>query len=260
MYDLPELRERTDAWWQGLRRHLKAAGFDAPEAVSREGTQYDHWRRETLLLSQTCGYPLTHEFAGRLTLLATPVYTAEGCRGSDYVSHVVVRADAGIRTLADLRGKVAAYNGRDSMSGYLALRAVFAPLATGGTFFGRTVESGAHLASMALVQAGDADVAAIDAVTLALARRYRPAAFEGLKVIAASPAVPGLPYVTGTARSPAEVVRLKRALAEAVADPALASVREALLIGGLDFTTLDDYRRILDLEGRCDAAGYTALA
>jgi hypothetical protein len=30
MYDWPEVREATDAWWAGLARHLRGAGFEAP--------------------------------------------------------------------------------------------------------------------------------------------------------------------------------------------------------------------------------------
>ena len=54
-----------------------------------------------------------------------------------------------------------------------ALRAVIAPLAEGGRFFAEIIETGGHAASLDLVAAGGADVAAIDAVSLALFALYR---------------------------------------------------------------------------------------
>jgi hypothetical protein len=35
MYDWPEVREATDAWWAGLARHLRDAGFEAPDRLTR---------------------------------------------------------------------------------------------------------------------------------------------------------------------------------------------------------------------------------
>jgi hypothetical protein len=35
MYDWPQLRSSTDAWWAGLARHLRAAGIDAPDRLTR---------------------------------------------------------------------------------------------------------------------------------------------------------------------------------------------------------------------------------
>ncbi|MFO1033391.1 MAG: PhnD/SsuA/transferrin family substrate-binding protein [Hyphomicrobiales bacterium] len=216
MYDLPELRAATDALWQAVARQLgvvlpltRAADFMAP------------WRDDQLLFSQTCGYPFTHEFAGRLTYVATPCYDADGCDGPRYRSLIFAREKV---PLIALRGAVAAVNTPESMSGMLALRLVFeervAPL------FRERVMTGSHVASLAAVKAGTADVCACDCVTAALLRRHRPEALEGLVEIARSPLVPGLPFVT-RAGDPA---RLRAAVTAALADPDLTSTREALLL------------------------------
>jgi ABC-type phosphate/phosphonate transport system substrate-binding protein len=259
MYDLPEFRAATDAWAAGLARHLRAAGFAAPDKLARTGDPHGDWRDPSLLLSQTCGYPFTHEFAGRLRLLATPVYAADGCVEADYSSVVIARAGGPVRSPGDARGRKAVYNTPDSMSGHLALRAVIAPLAAGRPFFASVTGSGAHVRSMEMVANEAADVAAIDAVTFGLMKKRQPEAVARLAVIARGPFVPALPYVTAMSRPPAEVTRLKRALAEAAADPALAEARAALLIERFAFPDPDDYRRILDVEARADALGYTAL-
>jgi ABC-type phosphate/phosphonate transport system substrate-binding protein len=260
MYDWPEVRRATDAWWAGLARHLRAEGFDAPDRLTRGREPGTQWRRPDLLLSQTCGYPLTHEFKERLEVLATPVYEVEGCSGPFYSSVIVVHADSAVSRPEDLKDATAAYNAADSLSGHLALKCVFAPLSTGGRFFGRTLVSGGHLNSMKLVHERNADVAAIDCVSFALARRTRPELTASLVVIAHGPAAPALPYVTAAGRPADEMARLKRALAAAAADPALAGTRETLFIAGLEFLTPHAYQRVLDLEAGCDALGYGRLA
>jgi hypothetical protein len=72
MYDLPEVSAATDAWWRGVASALRRAGLDAvPEVLTRD-PDVDVWHSQNLLLSQTCGYPLTHELASVVELVATP--------------------------------------------------------------------------------------------------------------------------------------------------------------------------------------------
>ena len=95
MYAWPELRQATDAWWAALATAFRQEGIaGVPDLLSRDSTIEDLWGSPELLFSQTCGYPLTHDWAGRLQLLATPHYMAEGCDEADYSSIVLVRADA----------------------------------------------------------------------------------------------------------------------------------------------------------------------
>jgi ABC-type phosphate/phosphonate transport system substrate-binding protein len=145
------------------------------------------------------------------------------------------------------------------MSGHLALRCLVAPKARAGRFFAGATETGSHLSSMELVAKRDADVAAIDCVTFALAGRLRPALAAQLRILTWGPFAPALPFVTRTGWSPPELTRLRRALIDAVADPDLAKPRAALLIGGVEFLDEDTYGRILSLEAEADSHGYTGL-
>lgn len=243
MYDWPEVRDATDAWAQGVMRHLGEVKLD------RNPDYFAGWRRADLIFSQTCGYPFTHEFRGKLSYAATPHYAVAGCEGANYCSFVFAREP---RPLADFNCSRAAVNNPDSMSGMLALKLVFAPLARDGRFFSDTIETGGHIQSMIAVRDGKADICAIDSVCVALARRYRPDYLEGLVEIARSPKVPGLPYVTAQHRDPAE---LRAALASAFADPALASVRDALFLTQHSILAADAYDRILALEHQMEQAG-----
>src|SRR4029077_15357307 len=100
------------------------------------------WLSDELLFSQTCGYPLTHALKGRVQLLATPCYSADGCEGASYCSFVIVPADSPATTLADLQGKRVAFNTPDSQSGMNALRALIAPIAGGGRVLAQANEGG----------------------------------------------------------------------------------------------------------------------
>lgn len=259
MYDLPELRTATDRWWAGLAAALRRAGFAAPAVLTRSPDVPGLWRHPGLLLSQSCGYPITHQFAAILQVVATPVYAAAGCEGTDYRSVLVVHTDSRARRLADLRGGICAVNARDSHSGYNGLRAAVAPLAAGRPFFRHVVVSGAHSRSLALVAAGQADLCAVDCVTHALLSRHRPAALASTRVLGYTARAPGLPFVTRRALGPEEVAGLRRALFSALADPALADARAALLLAGAEVLPEGRYRRILAMERAARRAGYPEL-
>ena len=58
------------ALWQGLRAHLVRAGIaGVPQALDWPNDHPAHWQDPQLLLSQSCGYPLTHALAGTVQLL-----------------------------------------------------------------------------------------------------------------------------------------------------------------------------------------------
>lgn len=236
MYDWPEMRGATDGLWAAIARRL---GTD--ESLLRDGNHVAHWRRADLLFSQTCGYPFTHEFRGKLKLVATPHYAVDGCVGPNYQSIVFARRAA---PLGNFRGTIAAVNNPDSMSGMLALQLVFGPLAKGGHFFTGAIATGGHVASLIAVRDGKADVCAADAVCVALARRHRPDCLESLVEIARSPLVPSLPYVTISG----DVTRLRGALAAVFADPAMQEIRDQLFLTGYSLLDPRAYDLITDLE------------
>jgi len=247
MYDWPEVREATDAWWRGLSRHLGVAAN-----IDRNPDHFAAWRRNDLAFSQACGYPFTHEFKDLLKYVATPPYAVPGCLGADYCSFIFARVS---QPLDAFRGGIAAVNNPDSMSGMLALKLVFAPFATGGRFFARALASGGHVRSMIAVRDGLADVCAIDAVCVAMARRYRPDYLEGLIEIARSPSVPGLPYVTRNGN----IEAMRQGLVAAFADSELQEYREQLFLSGHSVLRPNAYERITDLEREMQEAGGLAL-
>ncbi|TXH38564.1 MAG: phosphate ABC transporter substrate-binding protein [Rhodospirillaceae bacterium] len=260
MYALPEVSRATLDWWIGLCRHFRQAGIDdLPLTMVEPGDLYEHWRQPSLLFTQTCGYPLTHNLAGQVQLVATPCYRAPGCEGSTYRSFVVVRDDDAIEDLEDLKGKRVAFNSRDSQSGYNCLRHLIAPLAQAGRFFEMAVETGGHRRSLAAVRQGKADVASIDCVSYALIAAVAPGEVAGIRVLCESALAPNLPYITDAATSAQKLARLQDGLRAAVADPQLAATRETLLIKDVTVLHRDVYDVILSMERAAIDAGYRDL-
>lgn len=260
MYDLLEVREWTDRFWTAIAAELREGGIrEVPETLERLPDHHDAWQPSGLLFSQSCGYPVATALRGVLRVVATPHYAAPGCDGHRYSSAIVVRASSRAADLGGLRGAACAYNARDSQSGYNALRAAVAPLAGGGRFFARTIETGAHAASVEAVRDGRADVCAVDCVTWALLARYRPSALTGLRVLAFTERMPGLPFVTAGDCSDASLDAIRRGLGRAFARPGLAETRESLLICGLSVQAVDAYEPLREMERAAAASGYPDL-
>ena len=260
MYPAPA--DQVSAFWAGLRGHLRRLGVaGVPDRLTVPKDVTAHWTDLDLLLSQTCGYPLTHELAGRVRLIGTLCYDAEGCEGPFYTSLLVVRAGESAESLADMRGRRAAYNQHGSQSGWNALRALAAPHARDGRFFGSTLESGEHRRSLLLVRTGAADIAAVDCVTYALLARHEPEAVRGLRIMGRTASgVPGLPLVTSVHAPAGDIEALRRAFTAACQDESLAESREALLISGFEALPLDAYAVCPRMEEEARSLGYPELA
>lgn len=245
----------AESFWRVLRGKLLQLGLPlAPEQLVWPHDLAQHCLQDNLLLSQTCGYPLVSSLP-QVQLIGTYHYRVEGCEGANYSSWLVVRDDDPGERLADFRGRTAAYNSTDSQSGHNSLRALIAPLAQNGRFFGAAVASGAHYQSLRLIQNRQADIAAIDCVSLELLKRARPQALVGLKIIGRTASVPGLPLIT-SAQTPPEQLEILRAGAKAMLGEA---VSDNLLIGDFSLVPRSAYQIITELEQQAAAHGVKAL-
>lgn len=258
------LTEDLAATWQALldefgERLRVRGGCNRLTIVSGVESDLDaFWRRPDLILSQTCGYPLTHGLAEHVHIIGAPVFDAPGCEGPHYRSAIVVRSDDRALPLESYRGRVAAYNDDASHSGMNALRHAIAPLARGGRFFSAVVKTGSHLNALHAIKEGRADIAAIDCVTLAFARDHLPEVTHDLHVLAYTRSAPGLPFIASRSLEPETLGLLAPTLADIVASrPALLA---RLRLRGLATISSDAYRAILDMEDGALRAGYPKLA
>lgn len=188
MYDWPETRRETDAFFHEFVTRMGLEGQINLMRPSDESNIATLWRAPNLLLGQTCWGPMNRGLARDVTVLAQPDYsTFDGGDGPFYRSAFVARAP--LKTKAHRRF---AYNARDSLSGYIAPNL---DLEHGlEDTFGTMIETGAHRASIKAVADGQADIAAIDCRTWAMAQPHEPAA-QNLAVVQWTQPRLGLPYI-----------------------------------------------------------------
>lgn len=243
MYDWPECQAEVDAEWQKLRDEIRDAGIWAPEALARRNADllpvpggirdcdgddlapdpatlpadeldlHTLWRHPRLLFGQTCWGPMELGLDRHVQVLGQPDYSdVEGGLGEFYSSAIVMRADTpgavqaepGERIPVDLfRNRRFAFNGSDSMSGVTALARDLERIGESLDIFSDRVLSGGHRNSIIAVASDEADVAAIDCRSWALARRFEPAA-ERLIVVGWTSPRKGLPYIASR-RVPAAI-------------------------------------------------------
>lgn len=253
MYDFPEVRPITDRWWHLLATQFRAQGFDdVPETLDRSTSTPRVWRSPALLMTQTCGYPLRFEYDAILQPLVTPIYDAPGCVDGNYASAVVVRDDNTATSFGDLAGKTLVANGPDSQSGFNAIRDLVIDESPVKPFFKTVRWSGAHRNSLRALRDAEADVAAIDPVSLALVHRYAPSELDGLRVLTHTRSVRGLPYATRADADNDLVTRLRGALNQAWELAEVREIGDQLLIDGFVDVDRDDYDAIVDMKQRAE--------
>lgn len=234
MYATPRTADATTRLWARIRDALRGRGLPAPERLSGDIPDLKaHWLSPDLVLSQTCGLPFRLWLAGRVGLVGTPDYGLDGCPPGHYRSVVIVRSGDARERLADLAGARFALNDPHSQSGWAALATTDPSAVTGPVLV-----TGAHRMSARAVRDGEADFAAIDAVTWRLLSG--DGATAGLRVLFETPPTPGLPLITARANDPG-------AAFDAVAE-------------GIGSLSADD-RSVLGLTGivRIPAEAYLAL-
>jgi ABC-type phosphate/phosphonate transport system substrate-binding protein len=234
MYDFGAAMAANDRLWALIRDSLRAEGIGAPDDLTRgEGAYWPAWEATNLLLSQTCGYPYRARLHHRVTYVGTPDYGVEGCPPGHYRSVFLVRADDPRQTLAEFDGAPFAYNEALSQSGWAAPQTHAAQV---GICLPPAIKTGGHRLSAQAVAEGQADIAALDAVTYALLLDSDPG-IARLRVVAATDPTPGLPFITAQG-GPADA--LFRAMEQAI--PALAPQdRRTLHLKGLTRIPIDAY-------------------
>lgn len=194
MYDWPEIQPSTDAFWTRVAAGLERNGISAPPSLVRGCAPEALWSASDLLIGQTCGLPYVTGRCGEAALIGRPDYGLPGASGGHYASAIIMRRGDSERAPG---ASTAAINGIGSQSGCHALAdwAVGDGSAKAG-LFASVLMSGAHRASAEAVARGQADIAAMDAVTWALLSTHAPDVAAVLEVVAWTRPMPALPYIT----------------------------------------------------------------
>lgn len=238
MYDRPETAAATNRFWAAIRDNLRRSGIAAPQDLNRDAPFWPVWQSPDLVFSQTCGRPFRQVLHDQVQLVGTPDYGLKDCPQGHYRSAFIIRARDPRTDLAAFRDAVFAYNEKASQSGWAAPQVHAAGLGFG---FTNLLQSGGHVASARAVAEGRADIAALDAMTWELIKRYEDCAGD-LRVLGWTIPTPGLPYITGPGL---DADKVSAAVTEAIAGLDLAD-RRMLRITGLVAIPAADYLAIAD--------------
>lgn len=211
MYKRPELDAAYDRLWQGIRRNLHAQGLAAPPKLTQDGDPFEIWTHPRLVLAQSCGLPYRRWLHDRVSLIGVPDYGLTGCRPGYYRSALVVRIDDDRGSVEAFRDALFAYNQDFSQSGYAA---AYGHVMGYGFWFSRRLETGSHANSARAVASGQADIAALDAVSWRLMQAYDCFSAR-LRVLDWTEETPGLPLI---AAKGIDIAAVFRAVAAAIAD------------------------------------------
>jgi ABC-type phosphate/phosphonate transport system substrate-binding protein len=261
MYDFPEIRDATNAFWTLLASELRNRGLaDVPTGLERPQDLPSFWADPALLFGQTCGYPLSIGLCGDAQLVATPVYSAKGCEGPAYGSVLIVPATSDLQTLADTQGTICAINMRDSNTGMNLLRASIADHGGKAPFFSAVIETGSHRQSLAKVACGEAQLAAIDSVSFAHFERIEPDVTANVRIIGETAKTPGLPFITAKQTPEALVLMLRDALMAIIHQAPRAPCLDVLMLKDIALLPRTAYAAVMDLERKAAAQSYPLLA
>lgn len=215
MYDRPENAAAHDALWHLMRDGLRTRAISAPDELDRTTHHMDGWARPDLTLSMICNLPWRAAFRDRVTLIGAADYGLSDTPPGHYHSVLIIRADDPAEQLTETAGYRLAFNEPLSNSGWDMPQAC---LRAHGLTPRPCLQTGAHVASLAAVASGQADIAGIDAITFRNLLRWEPNAAR-VRVIAHTHATPGMTFITAPDRDPAP---FRAAIAEAIAalDPA----------------------------------------
>jgi ABC-type phosphate/phosphonate transport system substrate-binding protein len=234
----PRLQSAQEAW---LTRVLELLSADRLDAQGLDLKRL--WLSPSLLITQTCGYPLMTALRGQVQVVGRPVYRLPNSAGGNHCSVLVARSDDPRQRLEDFRGSHGLLNSRDSNSGMNLFRHALAPLQQEGKFFARVSLTGGHRNSLAEIRAGRGDLAAIDSVTFDYLAREASEEVAGIKVIGRTAQGPCLPYIT---RRGGDGTAIRHAMNQALKD--LPDVARVLAIDEVIPASEADYEVLLQYE------------
>ena len=155
-YNFPETRLILDSIWKDVVAELRVAGVEhLPEFLDHATPHSALLRKRSLTLSQCCG-PDLFEDAINMVPFAAPLISAYEVAPGYYFSHIVTGKSQG------LNNPRVVINSQTSHSGCTAAKIWLE--AQGITNY-KMYESGSHHNSVRELQAGRADIAAIDALS-----------------------------------------------------------------------------------------------
>jgi ABC-type phosphate/phosphonate transport system substrate-binding protein len=243
MYPFASVAWAWDELWAAVHRRAPWT----PSELTRSGDVHARWYDPECVVTHVCGWPfisLHHTDMQLIGAMSLDLVEAEGVGPGHYRSVIVSRHDATIDELL-ASGPHAVANSADSLSGWLSLLA--ATVGPGNPWPSAVTFTSAHLDSVRAVSKGEADLASIDAWSLALVEAEEPGLLDGIHRIGLGPRIPTPAITIRRTVDPAAADELRDAFEDALASDGTTAARSALRITGFAALTLDDYLATLPL-------------
>jgi phosphate/phosphite/phosphonate ABC transporter binding protein len=184
-----------------------------------------------------------------------PLVTSLNEGEASYVSFLVVRSDSGIKTLKDLKGKKFSFINKESTSGYLIPRVMFAEdgVKKPSEYFSKIEFSPDHLSSMIAVYNGyvDGGIVSKSVFTSKEAEKY----IKDLHVVMKTEKIPQGCIVVRGDLEPDYVKKLKEALLEVGKTSDTIEIKRKLRIDGYVEAKDSDYKRIREIVKKNEELG-----
>ena len=240
MYPFDSVAWAWDELWAAVHERVPWS----PDQLTRSGDVHARWYDAECVITQVCGGPFAVLHRNDMHLVGAFSLDIPEADAGHYHSVLVSPHERSLDELStDTTHAVA--NSADSLSGWFSL--IGATVGPGNPWPGPVTFTSAHYDSLSALAAGQADIASIDAWSLALIGAEQPDLVADLHRVALGPRIPTPPVTARRNLAPEQVDELRRAFGDAISDPATASARAALHIRGFVDNSLDDYLAILPL-------------
>lgn len=239
MYPFPSFAWAWDELWAAVHERTPWT----PERLTHSSDPHADWQDDDCIVTQVCAWPFATRHREEMNVIgAFELDLADAEPGGHYRAVLLSPHDHDLTIGPDTH---AVANSVDSLSGWVSLLA--ATLGPGAVWPGSVTLTSAHYDSVRALAKGEADLGSIDSWSVSFIEAEAPDLLAGLRRVGVGPAVPTPAIAARGSLELGLVDELRDAFAEAIADPATATARDALHIDGFVRLTLDDYLAVLPL-------------
>lgn len=240
MYPFESVLWAWDEIWAGI--HARAPW--TPAVLTRSGDVHARWYDPECVVTQVCGGPFAALHRTDMELVGAFAVDVPHAGAGFYRSVLLSPHDVALTELIGPDRHVVA-NSADSLSGWLSLLAT--TVGPGRQWPGPVTFTSSHHDSIRSLAKREADLASIDAWSLALIRSDEPDLVRGLHEIGLGPPIPTPPITARRSLDPHLVEELRVALRDTIADPGTRAARDALRIIAVVDHPIEEYLATLAL-------------
>jgi ABC-type phosphate/phosphonate transport system substrate-binding protein len=241
MYPFESVAWAWDALWAAVHERVPWT----PPRLTRSGDVHARWDDPECIVTHVCGLPYVAIHRDDLDVVGA--FALDIDRATPDARYQSVLLSPHETTLVELISAEthAVANSADSLSGWIGL--LNATVGSTGTWPGEVTFTSSHYESVRRLALRQADLACIDAWTLAFITEQEPELVNGLHSVGSGPLIPTPAITARRTLNPERIAEMRAAFQTALADPILDEAKAALHIADFVALTIDDYLPALTL-------------